>query len=77
MRDSCEEGDDYAEGYAAGEKNQRPDLRRLELVERDAGATIAYDALLLRRYHMHKNQLVNYISRKKRGISSTTSRRYQ
>jgi hypothetical protein len=76
VRDSCEEGDDYAEGYAAGEKNQRSDLWRLELVERDAGTTIAY-ALLLRRYHMHKNQLVNYISRKKRGISSTTSRRYQ
>ena len=49
MRDSREEGDDYAEGYAAGEKNQRSDLWRLELVERDAGATIAYDALLLRR----------------------------
>ena len=49
MRDSCEEGDDYAEGYAAGEKNPRSDLWRLELVERDAGATIAYDALLLRR----------------------------
>ena len=48
-----------------------------KLRERDAIATIAYDALLLRRYHMHKNQLVNYISRKKRGISSTTSRRYQ
>ena len=55
MRDSCEEGDDYAEGYAAGEKNQRSDLWRLELVERDAGATIAYDTLLLRRYHMHKS----------------------
>ena len=53
MRDSCEEGDDYAEGYAAGEKNPRSDLWRLELVERDAGATIAYDALLLRRYHMY------------------------
>lgn len=53
MRDSCEEGDDYAEGYAAGEKNQRSDLWRLELVERDAGATIAYDALLFRRYHMY------------------------
>ena len=57
MRDSCEEGDDYAEGYAAGEKNQRPDLRRLELVERDAGATIAYDALLFRRYHMYTHSL--------------------
>ena len=55
MRDSCEEGDDYAEGYAAGEKNQRSDLWRLELVERDAGATIAYDALLLRRYHMYSS----------------------
>ena len=32
------------------------------LRETDASATIAYDALLLRRYHMHKNQLVNYIS---------------
>ena len=53
MRDSCEEGDDYAEGHAAGEKNQRSDLWRLELVERDAGATIAYDALLLRRYHIN------------------------
>jgi hypothetical protein len=53
VRDSCEEGDDYAEGYAAGEKNQRSDLWRLELVERDAGATIAYDALLFRRYHMY------------------------
>ena len=53
MRDSCEEGDDYAEGYAAGEKNQRSDLWRLELVERDAGATIAYDALLFRRYHIN------------------------
>jgi hypothetical protein len=53
VRDSCKEGDDYAEGYAAGEKNQRSDLWRLELVERDAGATIAYDALLFRRYHMY------------------------
>jgi hypothetical protein len=53
VRDSCEEGDDYAEGYAAGETHQRSYLRGIELVERDAGATIAYDALLLRRYHMY------------------------
>ena len=33
MRDSCEEGDDYAEGYAAGETHQRSYLRGIQLVE--------------------------------------------
>ena len=35
MRDSCEEGDDYAEGYAAGETHQRSYLRGIELVDHD------------------------------------------
>jgi len=77
VRDSCEEGDDYAEGYAAGEKNQRSDLWRLELVERERPGPQSH---MIRYYYVVItciNQLVNYISRKKRGISSTTSRRYQ
>lgn len=35
MRDSREEGDDYAEGYAVGETHQRTDIRRVELVKKE------------------------------------------
>ena len=35
MRDSREEGDDYAEGYAVGQTHQRTDIRRVELVKKE------------------------------------------
>ncbi len=45
MRDSREEGDDYAEGYAVGETHQRTDIRRVELVKKERNLPPAHDVI--------------------------------
>ena len=45
MRDSREEGDDYAEGYAVGETHQRTDIRRVELVKKERHLPPAHDVI--------------------------------
>jgi len=56
VRDSCEEGDDYAEGYAAGETHQRSYLRGIELVEEKRYRT--HPRLHMRHYYV----IITYIN---------------
>ena len=56
MRDSREEGDDYAEGYAVGETHQRTDIRRVELVKKERKKEIYHQHMTL----LHALLLLDY-----------------